>query len=243
MRQRRRGRKDRGRDGVGRHPSLQTGQAGLPHPAFQSVGSLSRGIGFSPRPQEGRSDFRCRPSQLRLADSAAGKPLRALASVLCPLFYPSFFHLPAFPSLHGRYPLLRYYGRSDSRQPDARTLCPSHPPALAGLPDCSQWTSGHSVSNHQCDDRGLPGCPAFRLLAYRPLCRLRLSLADSPVHTDRIEFTAAAPLDHLCYGLVVLVPLLSTPHCCDAVTVRYRTIPHRTEADFHRSFLWPSQAH
>ena len=73
--------------------------------------------------------------------------------------------------------------------------------------------------------------------------RLRLSLADSPTHADRIEFTAAAHPDHLCYGLVVLVPLLSTPHCCDAVTVRYRTIPHRTEADFHRSFLLPSQAH
>ncbi len=44
-------------------------------------------------------------------------------------------------------------------------------------------------------------------------------------------------------GLVVLVPLLPTPHGCDAVTVRYRTILHRTEADFHRSILLPSQAH
>src|ERR1022692_5120068 len=47
----------------------------------------------------------------------------------------------------------------------------------------------------------------------------------------------------LCYGLVVLVPLLSTPHRCDAVTVRYRTALHRTEADFHRSIPLPSQAH
>src|SRR5260370_11070793 len=39
-----------------------------------------------------------------------------------------------------------------------------------------------------------------------------------------IEFTAAARLGSLCYGLVVLVPLLSTPHCCDAVTVRYRKL-------------------
>ena len=85
--------------GVGRAdvrpPSLQTGQAGLPHPAFQSVGALSRGSGSSPRPQECRPDFRCHPDQLRRADSAAGKPLRALASVLCPLFFPSFFHFPA----------------------------------------------------------------------------------------------------------------------------------------------------
>ena len=86
---------DRGRDGAIRHPSLQTGQADFPHPAFQSVGSLSRGSGSSPRPQEERADFRCQPGQLRLTVSAAGKPLRALASVRCPLFYPSFFHFPA----------------------------------------------------------------------------------------------------------------------------------------------------
>jgi len=39
----------------------------------------------------------------------------------------------------------------------------------------------------------------------------------------------------LCYGLVVLVPLLSTSHRYDAVTVRYRTASLRTGADFHRS--------
>src|SRR6266849_7907121 len=47
----------------------------------------------------------------------------------------------------------------------------------------------------------------------------------------------------LCYGLVVLVALLSTPDCSDAVTVRYRTVHHRTEADFHRPIPSPSQAH
>ncbi len=49
--------------------------------------------------------------------------------------------------------------------------------------------------------------------------------------------------DNLCYGLVVLVPLLSTSHRWDAVTVRYRTVLHRTEADFHHSGFLPSQAH
>ena len=29
----------------------------------------------------------------------------------------------------------------------------------------------------------------------------------------------------------------------DAVTVRYRTVLHRTEADFHHSGFLPSQAH
>jgi hypothetical protein len=73
--------------------------------------------------------------------------------------------------------------------------------------------------------------------------RLRLSLADSPTHTDRIEFTATVPPDSLCYGLVVLSPLLPTPPRGDAVTVRYRTILHRTEADFHGSIPTSSQAH
>ena len=73
--------------------------------------------------------------------------------------------------------------------------------------------------------------------------RLRLALADSPNLADRIEFTATTLSDSLCYGLVVLSPLLSTPHCCDAVTVRYRTALHRTETDSHRSIPSPSQAH
>ena len=86
---------DRGRDGARRHPSLQTGRADFPHPAFQSVGALSRGSGSSPRPQVWRPDLRCQPSQLCLAVSAADQPLRALASVLCPLLLQSYFHLPA----------------------------------------------------------------------------------------------------------------------------------------------------
>ena len=111
------------------------------------------------------------------------------------------------PSLHGHYPLQRYYGRSDSRQPDARTVCPTHPPALAGLPDYYAGTSSHSVSNHRRDDRGSPGCQRI----YARPDRLRHSLESSPIHADRIEFTATTRLGSLCYGLVVLVPLLSTP--------------------------------
>ena len=74
------------------------------------------------------------------------------------------------------------------------------------------------------------------------LHRLRLSLADSPTHADRIEFTCLGS-SRPCYGLAVLSPLLSTPHCCDAVTVRYRTALHRTGTDSHRSIPSPSQAH
>lgn len=160
-----------------------------------------------------------------------------------PSFCPAHFHLPACPSLHGRYPLLSYYGRSDSRWTGARTLGPFCPPLPAGLPGFLVGASSHCVSNHQRVVRDLPGCPAIRLLAYRPLYRLRLSLADSPIHADRIEFTATTHACRLCYGLVVLVPLLSTPHYCDAVTVRFRTVLHRTGADFHRPIPTPSQAH
>ena len=160
-----------------------------------------------------------------------------------PSFCPAHCHLPAYPSLHGRYSLPRYYGRSDSRQPGSRTLGPSHPSAPAGLPGFLVGASGHSVSNHPRVVRGPPGCPAIRLPAYRPRYRLRLSLADSPNHADRIEFTAARHTASLRYGLVVLVPVLSTPPCGDAVPVRYRTILHRTEADFHRPIPTPSQAH
>ncbi len=45
------------------------------------------------------------------------------------------------------------------------------------------------------------------------------------------------------YGLVVLVPLLSTPPCGDAVTVPYPTAPRRRGTDSHRSVPAPSQAH
>jgi len=74
--------------------------------------------------------------------------------------------------------------------------------------------------------------------------RQALSFASRlATHADRIEFTPVVHRDGLCYGLVVLSPLLSTSHRWDAVTVRYRTILHRTEADFHRSIFLPSQAH
>jgi hypothetical protein len=73
--------------------------------------------------------------------------------------------------------------------------------------------------------------------------RLRLCSAGSPTVTDRIEFTLPAIPGGRCYGLAVLVPLLSTPGCHDAVTVQYLTILHRMEANFHRFNRTPSQAH
>ncbi|MGO8700595.1 MAG: hypothetical protein ACLQVY_23135, partial [Limisphaerales bacterium] len=50
--------------------------------------------------------------------------------------------------------------------------------------------------------------------------RLRLCSAGSPTNADQIEFTLPAIPGGRCYGLALLVPLLSTPCCHDAVTVR-----------------------
>src|SRR5712692_8195444 len=52
----------------------------------------------------------------------------------------------------------------------------------------AKGTAVHSVSNHRRNDRGSPGCQRI----YSRPDRLRLSLADSPLHTDRIEFTATS---------------------------------------------------
>jgi hypothetical protein len=105
---------DRGRESGVRPPSLQTGRAVFPHPAFQLVGTPSRGSGSPPRPQAERPDFRCQPSQLCSAVSAAGKPLRALASVFRPSSGPSCFHFPA--SLHSTV-ITRFAATTDALTP------------------------------------------------------------------------------------------------------------------------------
>jgi len=69
--------------------------------------------------------------------------------------------------------------------------------------------------------------------------RLRTALAGSPISTDRIGFTVFVYTDERRYGLAVLVPLLSTPCFHDAVTVRYRTILHRTKRTFTASTKHP----
>ena len=90
---------------------------------------------FASVPKNVGQTFGAAESQLRRADSAAGKPLRALASVALSVVLSVILPLSCVPSLHGRYPLPSYYGRrSDSRQPDARTVV-RRTPALAGLPD------------------------------------------------------------------------------------------------------------
>ena len=115
------------------------------------------------------------------------------------------------PSLHGRYPLRSYYGRSD---PD-RLFCRRQP----WFPD----------SRHQ-NFRPFHLQPSTVLRQPRPLPQRwqhyfvrASSVARGLARTaDRIEFTVAAPIGCRCYGLVVRFPLLSTRGFRpDAVTFSY----------------------
>ena len=112
-------------------------------------------------------------------------------------------------------------------------------PAILSPTICGASGVGGEVFSSLSTSR-LPDDSASRL---SPPDRLRLSLAGSPAAADRIEFTLPACLGGRCYGLAVLVPLLSTSRCRDAVTVRYFTILHRKGADLHRSVPAPFQAH
>ena len=64
-----------------------------------------------------------------------------------------------------------------------------------------------------------------------------------PATADRIQFTADNLMPVLCFGLVVLVPLLSTPPRSNAVTVQFCSVLHRSDANSHPSVFQPSQAH
>jgi len=100
----------------------------------------------SPRPP---SFQQYHPSHMRLADSSAAQPSRALAVAGSLSFGPASFHLPALPSLHDHYSFHCYYGCSDfvlggSSASERHELRSSQ----ADLPDSCVWSSGHSVSNH-----------------------------------------------------------------------------------------------
>jgi hypothetical protein len=98
----------------GRSPSLQTGRAVLPHPAFRLVGSLSRRSALfarSPRMAVRRS---VPAKSIALGEfhhwlALAGTRVGLSSGIL------SFIRPPSCPPwLHGHYPLRSYYGDSDS---------------------------------------------------------------------------------------------------------------------------------
>jgi hypothetical protein len=114
------------------------------------------------------------------------------------------------PWLHGRYPLRRYYGDSDS--------CPAPSSTRTGLLDYRTCISGHSVSNHPMRPR-LPAillAPVglglrFAFCRYRRFFGFRSLQAVSSVASGRIEFVSRASNARLFYGLSFRFQLLSTP--------------------------------
>ena len=87
--------------------------------------------------------------------------------------------------------------------------------------------------------------PVVRRFGFAPIARAT-GFVFSQQTRPRAPTESSSPCPGVsgpCYGLVVLVPLLSTPPRGDAVTVRYPTTLRRRETDLHRSVCAPSQAH
>ena len=100
---------------------------------------------------------------MRLAESSAAQPSRALAEVCWLSAGPASFHLPAPPSLHDRYSFPRYYGGSDFVSGGSSA---SQRHELRGsqvdLPDSCAESSNRSVSNHLWSGRRWRGISPFR---------------------------------------------------------------------------------
>ena len=112
--------------------------------------------------------------------------------------------------------------------------CPRRVPLImaTGLPTIPTPTIGAPTGDRPAASGFAPALTGFTFCA-----QARPATPTESSSRRTVSLTA------LCFGLVVLVPLLSTPCCHDAVTVRYRTTPRRTGTDSRRSVSSPSQAH
>ena len=157
--------------------------------------------------------------------------------------------LSCVPWLHGRYPFRRYYGRSDSRRAALRACWNLAsfgselrlPPV--GLPDYGTGPSGHSGSNQQRDDRGLPGCLAIRCFTARLLTGFAFHSQARPStppesSSQRLPTRAACVTDWS-------FSFRGSPPRLAATQLRFDTARFLTarERTFHRSGTAPSQAH
>lgn len=133
----------------GQRPVLSQHGAFAPCDGTQNVHPIGRSA-----PQQLLRRFSARRWRAIFAVTTPRKTQLRLERYFCP----RHFHLPACPSLHGRYPLLSEDGRSDSRQLGTRTVCPPRPSALTGLPDYGRTPSDRPVSNHRRVARESPGC-------------------------------------------------------------------------------------
>jgi hypothetical protein len=172
---------------------IQTGRADLPHPAFRSVALTMDWL----RP-------RTKGTEIVLSAAQARAPLTGSPAAHCPtptspkavLHRTDALSLAALrrwfvirsgarmallsyvPSLHGRYPLLRYYGRSDPDGP--------FPAVHRGSLIHATRISDHSVSNHlRFSTRRVPLPQRWRPYFVRGSRRRARGLAKT---ADRIEF-------------------------------------------------------
>ena len=116
-------------------PPSQTGRADFPHPAFRSVAPDGLAQALVAR----RSEATHQPRKLALRSPLSGRPTghrqpapqrvfrapmrKASRHYIGPCGRGAVWQFPPrsyVPSLHGRYPLLRYYGRADPDRPFRR---------------------------------------------------------------------------------------------------------------------------
>ena len=230
-------------------PPSQTGQADLPHPAFQSVAPDGLAQAQAPRCSEGAHQPR-RP--LGPAHPVTGGPLPAgkpwpggspphqraqpfgTTSALARWPQPvSQHYLPA--SLRSTV-VTRFLATTDA-------LTPAGPFVIAcrGSLIHLTRTSHHSVSNHlRLSARRVPLPQRWPLYFVRASpCARKLART-----ADRIEFTSPAPTNGPCYGLVVHFQLLSTRgYRPDAVTFSYWPFSVGQVRDSHPAVPVRSQAH
>src|SRR5213596_2715133 len=230
-------------------PPSQTGQADLPHPAFQSAAVDGLAQAGVPRCSEGTRQPRspCRP-----AHPITGGPLPAdnprpsgfpphrraqpcgTASALAR--WPQFDSRHCLPTSLGSTIITRFIATTDA-------LTPTGPFVIAyrGSLIHVTRTSHHSVSNHpRFSTRRVPLPQRWPLYFVRASpCARKLAKT-----ADRIEFTLSAHASGRRYGLVVHFQLLSTRgYGPDAVTFGYWPYSVGQVRDFHPAVPVRSQAH
>ena len=230
-------------------PPSQTGQADLPHPAFQSAAADELAQAKVPKRSERTRQPRspCGP-----AHPVTGGPLPGGEP------QPSGFppHRRAQPcgtmSALARWPQLdsqhclptslrstiitRFFATTDALTPTGPFVV-----TCRGSLIHVTRTSHHSVSNHlRCSTRRVPLPQRWpRYFVRASLCGRKLANT-----ADRIEFTLSAHAGERRYGLVVHFQLLSTrEYRLDAVTFSYWPFSVGQVRDFHPAVPVRSQAH
>jgi len=230
-------------------PPSQTGQADLPHPAFQSAAADGLAQVTVPRCSEG-TDQPCGPGGP--IHPVTGGPLPAVergpggfpphrraqpcGTTSALASWPPFVLWHCLPTFLRSTVVTRFFATTNALTP-ADPLVTAYRGSLIHV----TRTSYHSVSNHlRLSTRRVPLPQRWPLYFVRASpCARKLART-----ADRIEFTLAVPSDGPCYGLVVHFQLLSTRGFRpDAVAFSYWPFSVGQVRDFHPAVPVRSQAH